>query len=125
MYDQSTRTHTLTGLTVNTRYTCCVEANFKQVPLEVIGCNSINLSPPGIGNPTTDISTTSEATPTGSTEHAQTVGQGNMNESPTYTQGDVTGLYVVIALLCVLVAISTIGWVVTGIVAYFKIEHSR
>ena len=124
MYDLDTQTHTLTGLTVNTQYTCCVEANTEYDVNKVMACNNIKLTPPENGDPNTDITTTS-AEPTGSTEHAQTVGQGDMNESPTYTQGDVTGLYVVIALLCVLVAISTIGWVVTGIVAYFKIEHSR
>ena len=79
MYDQKTRTHTLTGLTVNIRYTCCVEANFEQEPHEIIGCNSIKLTPSDIGNPNTDNRNTntniSATTPTGLIDYAQTVEQ--------------------------------------------------
>lgn len=103
------------GLLQNTEYTCCIELYLNH-DVCTDSCATTKLTSPSYT--TTETTDTITTVPT---EPAQTELQG----STTYREEEVAGLYVVIGLLCVLLAVSVLGWLVTGLVAYWKMTIYR
>ena len=96
----------------NTKYRCCVELNLNHA-VSTGSCADIELLSP--------IENIIEATDALSTGGSQIEFQG----STVYREEDVVGLYIVIGLLCVLLAVSLLGWLATGLVTYWKINIYR
>ncbi len=116
VYDPTQQETTIYGLVPTTQYTCCVELYLNH-EIRTDSCNTIKLTSPDDDN---TITIETEA-PAVSTEHAQTEPQG----STLYTEEEVAGLYVVIALLCVLLAVCVLGWLITVFVTCWKIDRYK
>ncbi len=114
IYDSAQQEAFIYRLLQNTEYTCCVELQLNH-DVSTASCSTIEIT-----SPSDTTAMTANAMPTVSTEHAQIGSTG-------YTEEQVAGLYVVIGLLCVLLTVSVLGWLTTGLVAYWKkgIHRSR
>ncbi len=119
IYDPAQQETTLYGLVPTTQYICCVELYLNH-EIRTDSCNTIKLHVTSPDDASTTIET-SDVTPTVSTEHAQMELQG----STLYTEEEVAGLYVVIVLLCVLLAVCVLGWLVTVFVTCWKIDRHK